>query len=203
MRPSELSHGRRWRNGLGGGPATRADRGTGRPGQPLAEQPWYPLTIAVWVICILVTAALLWAYLPFGFPNRPAPGARLVDACIALLVAYLLHNRFLRGWRLQDWLLTEAMVLLAFAGLGLTFLLEEVLGVRDGRLNVWLPLVVRAGGAVLVLAAALSGARTQSLRRWTLAAPPCSSRCARSRRGSGATPFPSRWSSHRPMPSPR
>ena len=142
MRPSELSHGRRWRNGLGGGRAGDARRfaAPADPANRWRNSP-YPLTIAVWVICILVTAALLWSpYLPFGFPNRSLHLVLdSVDACIALLVAYLLHNRFLRGWRLQDWLLTEAMVPLAFAGLGLTFLLEEVLGVRDGRLNVWLP----------------------------------------------------------------
>lgn len=162
------------------GSATRAvprqaGAGSSWPADRWRSGPWYPLTVAVWAICILVTAALLWSpYVPFGYPNRSLHLVLdSVDACIALLVAYLLHNRFLRGWRLQDWLLTEAMVLLAVAGLGLSFLLEEVLGIRDGRLNVWLPLVVRVGGAILVLAAALSGARRapQSLGRWTLAAP--------------------------------
>lgn len=159
--------------------ATRADP---RPaGAPISDRAasrtgsWHPMTIAAWAFGILVTATLLVSPLvPFGFPNRSLHLVLdSVDACIALLVAYLVNNRFLRGWRLQDWLLTEAMVLLAVAGLGLSYILEELLAVRDGRLNVWLPLVVRACGAVLVLAAALSGGRTgpRSLRRWTLAAP--------------------------------
>ncbi|GGI44968.1 signal transduction histidine kinase [Agromyces flavus] len=147
-----------------------------RPAEPSRPRhgPWYPLTIAVWLFCLLVTALLLFSPVPFGFANRSLHLVLdSVDACIALFVAYLLHNRFLRGWRLQDWLLTEAMLLLAVAGLGLSYILEELIGVRDGRLNVWLPLIVRVSGAVLVLAAALVGARTapRVLRRWTLAAP--------------------------------
>lgn len=151
-------------------PAARAaDRGaTHRRGA------WYPLTVATWLFCVFVTLLLLFSPVPFGFPNRSLHLVLdSIDASIALLVAYLLYNRFRRGWRLQDWLLAEAMILLAVAGLGLTFLLEEVLGIRDGRLNVWLPFIVRVFGAGLVLAAALVGARTgpRMLRRWTLAAP--------------------------------
>jgi signal transduction histidine kinase len=137
--------------------------------------PWYPLTIACWIFGVLLTAALLWSPLvPFGYPNRSLHLVLdSIDACIALLVAYLLHHRFLRGWRLQDWLLTEAMVFLAVAGIGLSYTIEEIAGIRDGRLNVWLPMAVRVVGALLVLAAALVGSRAGSrvLRRWTVAAP--------------------------------
>jgi signal transduction histidine kinase len=162
-----------------GGSATHADppapSGRGAVVVVPRRGPWYPLTVAVWLFCILITALLLFSpSVPFGFANRSLHLVLdSVDACIALFVAYLLHNRFLRGWRLQDWLLTEAMLLLAVAGLGLSYVLEELLGIRDGRLNVWLPLIVRVCGAILVLAAALVGARTapQVLRRWTLAAP--------------------------------
>ncbi|WP_195760713.1 sensor histidine kinase [Agromyces kandeliae] len=118
---------------------------------------------------------MLWSpYVAFGIPNRSLHLVLdSVDSCVALFVAYLLHNRFLRRQRLQDWLLCEALVLLGLAGLLVTYLIEDVVGIRDGRLNVWLPLVVRVMGAIVVLAAAIAGDRIgpRWLRRWTLLAP--------------------------------
>ena len=65
---------------------------------------WYPLTVATWVFCVFVTLLLLFSPVPFGFPNRSLHLVLdSIDASIALLVAYLLNNRFRRGWRLQDW----------------------------------------------------------------------------------------------------
>ncbi|MFC9918623.1 sensor histidine kinase [Agromyces binzhouensis] len=131
--------------------------------------------IATWVFCILITATLLWSpYVAFGFPNRSLHLVLdSIDGFVALLVAYLLHNRFVRRRRLQDWLLCEGLVLLGLAGLIVTYLIEDVAGIRDGRLNVWVPLTVRVIGAVLVLAAALAGDRLgpRRLRSWSLAAP--------------------------------
>ncbi|GAA2043072.1 hypothetical protein GCM10009819_32060 [Agromyces tropicus] len=131
--------------------------------------------IATWAFCILITATLLWSpYVAFGFPNRSLHLVLdSIDGFVALLVAYLLYNRFVRRRRLQDWLLCEALVLLGIAGLIVTYLVEDVAGIRDGRLNVWVPLTVRVIGAVLVLAAALAGDRIgpRRLRHWSLAAP--------------------------------
>lgn len=141
----------------------------------LRPRSWSTLTVATWVFCILVTASLLWSpYVAFGYPNRSLHLVLdSIDSCVALLVAYLLHNRFVRRRRLQDWLLCQALVLLAVAGLGIAFVLEEAIGIRDGRLNVWLPLAVRVAGAVVVLAAALADDRSgpRWLRRWSIAAP--------------------------------
>ncbi len=118
---------------------------------------------------------MLWSpYVAFGFPNRSLHLVLdSIDSCVALFVAYLLHNRFIRRGRLQDWLLCEALVLLGLASLVVTYVIEDVVGIRDGRLNVWLPLTMRVIGAITVLAAALVGDRIgpRWLRRWTMAAP--------------------------------
>lgn len=128
-----------------------------------------PLTAAAWVAGLAVTAALLWSpNLFFGYPN---PAGHLVldsvDACVALLVAYLVYGRFLRHGRLQDFLLFHGLSLLAVAGLGLTYLTEFLGGFRPGTLDIWLPLLVRVSGALLIAAAALADLRpaTQLLRR--------------------------------------
>ena len=112
--------------------------------------------------------------LPLGYRN---PSAHLVletaEACVALLAAYLVYGRFLRTHRLQDLLLLQGLLLLAMAGLALTVVLLLVQGGRTGTLDVWLPLVVRAVGVVLIGAAAVfNGPLVHSLTwRWTLAPP--------------------------------
>ncbi|HSN96716.1 MAG TPA: ATP-binding protein [Candidatus Nanopelagicales bacterium] len=89
-----------------------------------------------------------------------------LDACVAILVAYLVYGRFLRHGRLQDLLLCHGLILLAMAGLGLTFLTESLGGIHTGTLDIWLPLSVRAVGALLIMAAALANMRpaTRMLR---------------------------------------
>ncbi|MFI7743183.1 sensor histidine kinase [Kocuria rhizosphaericola] len=97
-----------------------------------------------------------------------------VDACVALLVAYLLFGRFARRQRLQDLLLAQGLVLLAVAGIGLSWVAETLGENRDGTLDIWLPLALRLIGAVLVAAAAVvSPAREAPLPSWpwTVAAP--------------------------------
>ncbi|MBM7503573.1 ATP-binding protein [Agromyces aurantiacus] len=128
-----------------------------------------------WVACILVTLSVIAS--PATELAHANPSLHLaldaVDMCIALLVAYLLHNRFARRHRLQDWLLCVALVIFGLAGLVVTTVIEEVMGIRDGRLNVWLPLALRVIGAVLILVAALVGDRPGPgrLRYWSVAAP--------------------------------
>ncbi|HSP74644.1 MAG TPA: ATP-binding protein [Cryobacterium sp.] len=131
------------------------------------------LTIAAWAVGLVVTGALLWSpAVLFGFRN---PSAHLVldsvDACVAFLVAALVFGRFVRHGRLQDLLLFHGLILLAMAGLGLTFLTEVLGGFSTGTLDIWLPLAIRVAGALLILAAALANMRLakRMLRRRLLA----------------------------------
>lgn len=133
---------------------------------------WSPhaLTAAASAVGLGVTAAIIGTpYLVFG---HHSPSLRLVldsvDACVALLLAYLLYGRFRRSDRPQDLLLAQALLLLAVAGIGVTAV-AALLGAEPGILDVWLPLVLRAAAGVLVLVAALAGDRTVSPRVMTLA----------------------------------
>ncbi len=116
------------------------------------------LTAAGWAVGLIVTALVLWSpFLMFGYRN---PSLHLVldsvDACVALLVAYLVYGRFTRHGRMQDLLLANGLVLLAVSGLGLTYV-AEFLNRRDpGTFDIWLPLTVRVLGGLLIAAAALS-----------------------------------------------
>lgn len=145
------------------------------PPAPRDSRSWPVLTAATWVACIVVTVWVLWN--PSVAAGSPNGSLHLVldsvDACIALLVAYLLHNRFARRQRLQDWLICAALVILGLAGLVVTYVVQDVIGIRDGRLDVWLPLALRVTGAMMILVAALAGDRLgpRWLRRWSVAAP--------------------------------
>ena len=82
-----------------------------------------------------------------------------VDACVALLVSYLLYGRLLRSRRLQDLLLLQGLVLLALANVSTSALLLSAIDDRGERLEVWLALSLRVVAAVLVAAAAAVGRR--------------------------------------------
>ena len=115
------------------------------------------LTAAGWMIGLLTTALIVGTpYLVFGYHS---PSLHLVldsvDACVALLVAYLLYGRFLRSRRSQDLLLAQGLFLLGVAGLGTTLLVELVPPGQVGTLDVWLPQVLRVTAALLVVTAAL------------------------------------------------
>lgn len=131
--------------------------------------------LAAAALGLAVTAAVAWSStLVFGLYS---PELHLVfdtvDACVAVLLAYLLFGRYLRTRRLQDLVLGQALLLLAVAGLGLTVVLD-VLGGRGGApLAAWLPLALRTLSAGLILGAALVGGRpvTSTSRRPALALP--------------------------------
>lgn len=128
------------------------------------------ITIAVGVA--LTALIVTTPYIAFG---AHSPSGHLIlnslDAFIALLVAFLVHGRFLRSHRLQDLLLSQGLVFLAVAGLGLTYLSRLFDDVRPGTVEVWLPLSVRVAGALLLAGAALAGDRCltpERRHRWPL-----------------------------------
>jgi signal transduction histidine kinase len=118
------------------------------------------LTWTVWSIGLVTTALVVGSpYLLFGYHS---PSLHLVldsvDACVALLLTYLLYGRFARTRGLADLLLAEGLLLLALAGLGLGLLA----GSLDDPLSpfgVWAPLTTRVAGAVLIAASAVVGRR--------------------------------------------
>lgn len=132
-------------------------------------------TIAGWVLGVATTAAILGTpYLLFAYRS---PDIHLVldslDTGVALLVAYLVLGRYKRTRLLQDLLLAEGLFLLGVAGVGMT-LAFELLGIDDGRADVWLPVGLRVIGTGLVVAASVVGgraavvtARTGRILPWT------------------------------------
>jgi signal transduction histidine kinase len=117
------------------------------------------LTLGGSALGLAVTAAIVdTPYLLFAYHD---PELHLVldsaDAGVALLVAYLLWGRYRRSGRLQDLLLAGGLLLLAIAGVGTLGL--HLLGLGDGRGDVWLPAAVRVVGTALVLAASVVDVR--------------------------------------------
>ncbi|MEJ7775000.1 MAG: sensor histidine kinase [Nocardioidaceae bacterium] len=150
------------------GAPSRVREGFGRPADPRA------LTAAGWVVGLIVTALIVGSpYLLFGYYS---PALHLVldsvDACVALLLTYLLYGRFTRTRRLQDLLLAEGLFLLAVAGLGLSLFIGYFNDLGPRSFGVWLPLLLRVAAAALVVASALVGRRPAGpdwLRRVVLA----------------------------------
>jgi signal transduction histidine kinase len=119
------------------------------------------LTLVGWLVGLLTTAIIIGSpYLLFGYHN-PSLHVVLdsVDACVALLLTYLIYGRFSRTHRLQDLLLAEGLFLLAVAGLGLTLLLHLFDGFPPRSFGVWSPLLVRVAGAVLIAASGVVDSR--------------------------------------------
>jgi signal transduction histidine kinase len=129
------------------------------------------LTAAGWVVGLVTTGLILGTpYLLFGYRS---PSMHLVldtlDACAALLVAYLLYGRFVRSSRLQDLLLAEGLFLLGIAGLVLRVFVDIFHSVTPGTVDVWLPMALRTVACLLIAASALVGDRLIA-HRWRPAA---------------------------------
>ena len=119
------------------------------------------LSRAGWSAGLVTTALVAWSpYLLFGYHS---PSLHLVldsvDACVALLLTYLLYGRFVRTRALRDLLLAEGLLLLALAGLGLTVLVGRLDSPLPSTFGVWSALTVRVCGAALIGAASLMGSR--------------------------------------------
>ena len=132
-----------------------------RRAREVLTRPGVAVTVAGWVAGVMVTASILWSpYVTSGLRN---PSLHLMldtaDACIALLVAYLVHARFVRRRHWQDRFLAQGLVLLAVASIGVGYAARRLPGVRDGTVDIWLPLTLRTAGAVCILLAALAGQR--------------------------------------------
>ena len=127
----------------------------------LAVRPSTPaLTAIAAVVGLVATMAILTTpFLLFGYRN---PSLHLaldsVDACIAVLLAYLLYGRFTRSRRLQDALLAEGLGLLALASVA-AGLVGALHGLQPYTLEAWVPLSLRLLGALLIGAAGLAGDR--------------------------------------------
>lgn len=86
------------------------------------------------------------------------------DACIALLLAYLVYGRFRRASQWQDLLLLQGLSLLGTANILL--LLSLIQGGRSGVLDIWLPASLRVLGTVAIAAAALLPDRRAGWSGW-------------------------------------
>jgi signal transduction histidine kinase len=152
---------------------TRLPRRTTAPDTGLSSG--LRLTVAGWILGLLVTVWILWGpYLVFGYRS---PAAHLVldtvDSCVALLAAYLAYGRFVRGHRLQDLLLTLSLVVLSLTGFAATYAVTLV-DAPAGTLEIWLPLSLRFTGSLLLVAAAVVGPRRPSPTadgHWTVTLP--------------------------------
>ena len=133
------------------------------------------LTAAGWATGAVCTAVILGTpYLRFGYHS---PELHLVldsvDACVALLLAYLLVGRLRRTQRLQDLLLVLGLVLLAVVGLGVALAVHRFAEGTSRTVGVWLPVAARTVASLLVVAAAVAPGRsltTAEMKRATRAA---------------------------------
>lgn len=133
------------------------------------------LTGAGWALGAACTAVILGTpYLRFGYHS---PDLHLVldsvDACIAMLLAYLLLGRLRRTCHLQDLLLVISLVVLGLVGLGLSLSADHLPDAIRHTLGVWLPAALRTGAALLIAWAALvpGTALRQRLVAWRVTTP--------------------------------
>ena len=126
------------------------------------------LTATGWLVGTALTVVVLsGAWVDLGRHNASAHLVlNSIDASVALLVAFLLHGRFVRDRSIEYLLLVQGFVLLAAAGLGLGPALGAALGSHSGTADVWLPLTIRVVGSLLIAAAALLGRRVIGRAGW-------------------------------------
>jgi signal transduction histidine kinase len=109
----------------------------------------------VLIACLVLTAAITWTHrLLFGL-HQPSLHLVLdsVDACIAVLVVFLLTGRYRRDGTLRSLLLAAGLLLLVLAPI----LNALVTALEPARFGVWWAQAVRVEGALLVGWGALAG----------------------------------------------
>jgi signal transduction histidine kinase len=109
----------------------------------------------VFVACLFLTTAIAWTHrLLFGL-HQPSLHQVLdsVDACIAVLVVYLLAGRYRRDRTWRSLLLAVGLLLLVLAPI----LNALVASLDPPRFGVWWAQAVRVEGALLVALGALAG----------------------------------------------
>ncbi|GAA1560949.1 hypothetical protein GCM10009789_12780 [Kribbella sancticallisti] len=146
---------------------TAGHRAADRPGRlgPAA------VTVLVAAVGVIGTAIVLVGPDPILGYQSPAWHLLLetVNACVALLLAYLVYGRFRRSKHWQDLLLLQGLVLLATANV---LLARSLVAATDpGVLDLWLPPALRVVGTLLIGAAALVPrriVRRPGWQRWGL-----------------------------------
>lgn len=129
------------------------------------------LTGAGWLVGVVTTVLVLGSpYLVFGLHSRSAHLLlNTVDACVALLLTYLLWGRFTRSRRWQDLLLAQALFLLAAAGT----IPPAVLALLDLEpvtpVAAWSALTMRVAASFLLVSSALVGRHLlRGTTRWAV-----------------------------------
>jgi len=126
-------------------------------------------TVLVVVLGVVVAVALIAA--EERVLEYRSPSAHLVletvDACVAVLLSYLVYGRFRRSRSRQDLLLLQGLALLGMANAGLVLTLAR--SDWTGVLGLWLPPPLRVLGTLLIAAAALLPQRQvrPALQRWS------------------------------------
>ncbi|GAA1545739.1 hypothetical protein GCM10009741_56510 [Kribbella lupini] len=128
------------------------------------------MVVPVVAIGVLVTVAVVAAGERVLEYRSPASHLVLetIDACVAVLVSYLVYGRFQRSGSRQDLLLLQGLAFLGVANAGLVLTLARSNSVE--ALGLWLPPPLRVLGTLLIAAAALLPARSvrTTTRRWAL-----------------------------------
>jgi signal transduction histidine kinase len=124
------------------------------------------LTGAGWLVGAATTALVVGPpHLVFSLHDRSAHLLLdTVEACVALLLTYLLWGRFTRSRRLQDLLLAQTLFLLAAAGTIPPAVVALLDLDRPAPVAGWSSLTMRLTASLLLVAAALVG-RHRLLRR--------------------------------------
>jgi signal transduction histidine kinase len=134
-----------------------------RPSPLTQETPAIALPGGAMVLCLFATAVVMASpRLLFGV-HDPALHLVLdtVDACVAVLVAYLLIGRYRRDHSARSLLLAGGLLLLAAANLVGGLVAEQ----EEYTVRVWLAQSMRVAGALLVLGGAVVRSRRWSGRR--------------------------------------
>ncbi|GAA1158626.1 hypothetical protein GCM10009630_65960 [Kribbella jejuensis] len=130
------------------------------------------VALVVVVSCLAALALIVGKWeRQFGYQSPSMHLAlETVNACVALLLAYLVYGRFLRTNTWQDLLLLQGLAVLGTANALLSVTLMKTEPV--GPVGSWLPPSLRIVGTLLIAASALvpkRQARRRGWRHWALA----------------------------------